>query len=390
MQRKSPTQFNEQIYQEACEWFVEFRSGDLDASARRRFDAWTRKSPENLAAYLEISALWNEGSALDSDRKWDTERLLADAAAGEPTVVELARRSQGDISAVPPADASSERGPISLEHQNRHSPKFGPLSRIAASIAAIGLIAGTVIAYQHFRTPIYATTFGEQRSITLADGSVIDINSHSKIRVRYTTHGRDVDLIEGQALFHVAKDPTRPFIVGTAATQVRAVGTEFDVYKKIGGTVVTVVEGRVVVLLRTEGPTSSNIILEPTRTRTMDQPSVQSQSATNAPMFLSAGEQVIVTHGAMYKAEHPSIAIATSWTQRQLQFESASLSEVAEEFNRYNERQLVIEDPALYDFHITGVFSSSDPASLVRFLRERPGVKVTETAAEIRVSRKTL
>jgi transmembrane sensor len=390
MQRKSPAQFNEQIYQEACEWFVEFRSGDLDASARRRFDAWARKSPENLAAYLEIAALWNEGSTLDSHGKWDTETLIAHAAADEPTIVELAPRSQGDVSAVPPVDASSGRGPMSLEHQRRHSPKFGPLSRIAASIAAIGLIAGTVIGYQHVRTPIYATTFGEQRSITLADGSVIDINSHSKIRVRYTAHGRDVDLIEGQALFHVARDPTRPFIVGSAATQVRAVGTEFDVYKKIGGTVVTVVEGRVAVLLRTEGLTSSDVILEPTRSRTEDQPSAQSQSATNAPMFLSAGEQVTVTRGAMHKAEHPSIAIATSWTQRQIQFESASLSEVAEEFNRYNERQLVIEDPTLYDFHITGVFSSSDPASLVRFLRERPGVKVTETAAEIRVSRKTL
>jgi transmembrane sensor len=60
---------------------------------------------------------------------------------------------------------------------------------------------------------------------------------------------------------------------------------------------------------------------------------------------------------------------------------------VAEEFNRYNERQLIIQDPALYDFHVSGVFSSTDPASLVRFLRERPGVKVIETATEIRVAK---
>jgi ferric-dicitrate binding protein FerR (iron transport regulator) len=60
---------------------------------------------------------------------------------------------------------------------------------------------------------------------------------------------------------------------------------------------------------------------------------------------------------------------------------------VAEEFNRYNERQLVIEDPKLYDFHISGVFSSTDPQSLIRFLRERPGVHVIETASEIRVVR---
>ena len=170
-----------------------------------------------------------------------------------------------------------------------------------------------------------------------------------------------VDLLEGQALFHVAKNPTRPFLVSSATTQVRAVGTEFDVYQKRGGTVVSVVEGRVAVLLRSD-----------------------------APIFLAAGEQVLVTTTAMQKADHPNIAIATSWTQRQLEFESASLSEVAEEFNRYNERQLIIEDPTLYDFHISGIFSSSDPASLVRFLRERPGVRVTETASEIRVSKNIL
>jgi transmembrane sensor len=68
-------------------------------------------------------------------------------------------------------------------------------------------------------------------------------------------------------------------------------------------------------------------------------------------------------------------------------FESASLAEVAEEFNRYNERQLVVRDAGLYEFHISGVFSSTDPASLIRFLRERSGVQVIETAGEIQVRR---
>jgi transmembrane sensor len=349
MQRKPPTQVNEQIYQEACEWFVEFRSGELDAAARRRFDAWARKSPEHLAAYLEIAALWKEGLVLHSPL--DTETLVTEAAADESTVVELPQRP--------------------LEHRGRRSWTLrGGRFWLAASIAGLALMGGTLIAYRHLRAPIYATTFGEQRSITLADGSIVDINSHSKIRVRYLTHERDVDLLEGQALFHVAKDPARPFIVRSAATQVRAVGTEFDVYRKVDvyrrveDTVVTVVEGRVAVQLP--------------------------PGAAKTPLFLSAGEQVLVTPQAMQKAEHPSVAMATSWTRRQIQFESASLADVAEEFNRYNERQLVIEDPTLYDFHITGVFSSSDPASLVRFLRERPGVQVTETAAEIRVSRKIL
>ena len=94
---------------------------------------------------------------------------------------------------------------------------------------------------------------GEQRSIQFEDGSTVDLNSRSKIRVKYSKQERDVELIEGQALFHVAHDTSRPFIVAVGATRVRAVGTQFDVYKKSNGTVVTVVEGRVAVYSAPQG-----------------------------------------------------------------------------------------------------------------------------------------
>jgi transmembrane sensor len=390
MQPKTPLKLNDQIYQEACEWFVESRAGDLDDAGRRRFDLWTRKSPEHMAAYLEIAAIWNEGPTLDSDLKWDVQTLVAQAAADATNIVPLARRSRADDSAEAPSEKPSALGPHKLQVDQKSrsrilSPKW---IRAAASIAAVGLMIGTLIWYQSFRMPIYATTFGEERSITLSDGSIIDINSHSKIRVRYSPHERDVDLLEGEALFHVAKNPGRPFFVSNATTQVRAVGTEFDVYKKLGSTVVTVVEGRVAVLLRSETPTGEAADLTDIKVPSRDKLDARKpRNNRSAPVFLSAGEQVVVTPAAMRKADHPNIAIATAWTQRQLAFEAASLSEVAEEFNRYNQRQLVIEDPSLYDFHISGVFSSSDPASLVRFLRERPGVRVTETESEIRVSK---
>jgi transmembrane sensor len=64
------------------------------------------------------------------------------------------------------------------------------------------------------------------------------------------------------------------------------------------------------------------------------------------------------------------------------------LRDVLDEFNRYNSRQLVIEDRALDDFHISGVYSSTDPASLLRFLREQPGIEVFETDDGVRITRK--
>jgi transmembrane sensor len=386
MQPKAPLKLNDQVYQEACEWFVEFRSGDLDDAGRRRFDLWARKSPEHLAAYLEIAAIWSEGSALDPGLKWDPKTLIAQAAADAANVVPLTDRSSAANASAAVSTLSPGLAPDKLHSRESPPGKSSLLRlRVAASIAAVALTVGTTIWYQNFRMPVYATTFGEQRSITLTDGSVIDINSRSKVRIRYSAQERNVDLLEGQALFHVAKNLARPFLVSTATTQVRAVGTEFDVYQKQGGTVVSVVEGRVAVQLRSKA--AGNETADLSHVAAARQDGAGTQKSDSRPIFLAAGEQVLVTTKTMRKADHPNITIATSWTQRQLEFESASLSEVAEEFNRYNERQLVIEDPTLYDFHITGVFSSADPGSLVRFLRERPGVQVTETASEIRVSK---
>jgi len=380
MERKVQPKLNIQIYEEACDWFVEFRDGDLDANARREFDLWARRSPEHLAAYLEIAAIWNEGPSLDPHQKWDANTLIAQAGKDPANVVPLARSSPGDtVRDTPIAELIADVPHLRM-----------PWPRAAAAIASLGLAIAASIWIQHLRVPTYSTATGEQRSIVLADGSVIKLNSRSKIEIRYSKVERDVNLLQGQALFHVAKDHTRPFVVASGGTSVRAVGTQFDVYQKYSGTIVTVVEGRVAILR--EGATPSDASegsASGSATPNLLAPPVIDASNKVLPdvVYLSAGEQLTVTPKTEQKTAHPNVASATAWTQRQLVFDSASLSDVAEEFNRYNERHLVIQDPALYDFHISGVFSSTDPTSLIRFLRQRPGVKVVETASEIRIAK---
>jgi transmembrane sensor len=196
-------------------------------------------------------------------------------------------------------------------------------------------------------------------------------------------------LLQGQALFRVAKDASRPFIVKTGATLVRAVGTEFDVYQKRDGTVVTVVEGRVAILTGHALPDPGAVpsaIDEPRRSN-LEFPSVPKGQVGN--ILVAAGEQLTVTPRLIKIAEHPNIANATAWTQRQLVFESASLADVADEFNRYNDRQLIVADPRLETFHVSGLFSSTDPASLIRFLRERPELRILETESQIRIEKNT-
>jgi transmembrane sensor len=379
MERRA--KLNSQIYEEACEWFVECRAGDLDDTSRHAFDCWLRKSPEHLSAYLELSAIWNEGPMLDPRGKFDRDTLIAQAASDRDNVIDLSGSRNGGDAFQYDVVAPAKEGHYRFRHR-----------RFAALAASIVLVAAAALLYvRTLQAPTYATAIGEQRLLALMDGSTVELNSRSKIVVRYSPQGRNVELLQGQALFRVAKDANRPFIVKTGATLVRAVGTEFDVYQKRDGTVVTVVEGRVAILTghstALAGHGSPPTAVDASRPSNLEFPTVPAGQVGN--IMVTAGEQLTVTPKLVQIAEHPNIATATAWTQRQLIFESASLADVADEFNRYNDRQLIVADPRLETFHVSGVFSSTDPASLIRFLRARPELRILETESQIRIEKNT-
>lgn len=373
---------NAQISEEAAEWFVEFRTGDIDAAGRRAFDAWVRSSPEHLRAYVEIAAIWNEGSELDAERMLDIDTLTAQVHA-QDNVIPLGQRRELPSNTDKPGTTLSRR------------------FAIAASVAFLTIATATLLWFQLYRTPTYVTEVGEQRSIRLADGSTVELNSRSRLRVRFTEAERTVELLEGQALFNVAKNPLRPFIVQSDGTRVRAVGTQFDVYKKHGGTVVTVVEGRVAVLTNESrsGTGKSTAADHPREAQPASSPSSNaaaagmsakpsveefSGGADHAAVFLNAGEQITVTAQAAPQPARVNVAAVTAWTQRQLVLESLPLADVAEEFNRYSARRLVVEDSATHALRLSGVFAT-DPDLLIRYLRERPDITVDETQTEIRI-----
>jgi transmembrane sensor len=349
---------NAQIVDEAAAWFVEFSEGDVDARGRSEFNRWLRTSPEHVRAYLQISALW-ENSSLIRGSSHDAGALIARALAEENVV------SFGSASPpIPAAPALLPQNPL---------PKLR-LHAIGFLLILVCAIAGAGLWFEYYRVPFYATELGEQRTITLSDGSTVQLNSHSRIRIRFTPQSRALDLIEGQALFRVVKDHARPFLVRSNGVGVRAVGTQFDVYRKENGTVVTVLEGRVAVLAKAgEG---AGLDANPS-----------AQAGNPAPVLVSAGEQITATPRAVGTPRRADTAAAVAWTQQRLVFDFAPLSEVVDEFNRYNVRKLVIKDEKLRGFHISGDFPSGDPGLFVQFVRERFGVSVSQTDAEILISR---
>jgi transmembrane sensor len=416
MKPKTPlSKVNRLILEEASGWFVDFRVGDVDEHSRERFDEWLRRSPEHIRAYMEIARTYVELPLGNLAGKIDVDALIAYAHSGENIVPFYdAGNAQSNQSRVMSAETDH---PEALARKAERTRRLRRRLLAAATCASVLVIAGA-ICWNIVRFPSYSTDIGERRSITLSDGSTVDLNARSRMRIEFSQKERRVELVDGQALFQVSKDKNRPFIVSSGDATVRAVGTQFDVYRRGTGTTVTVLEGRVAVY--------SNAHIGSTATGSAETASVSPPSdglpprvsghSTSAPqlrttfssdsvaplphtppglvdssdstaVLLSAGEQVTVRPAEPIAApQHADIASTTVWMQHRLMFDGSKLSDVVQEFNRYNRRQLIIEGERLSDLHVSGVYSSNDPASLIRFLSDQPGIKITEEDDEIRIA----
>jgi transmembrane sensor len=401
MKPKSPNT-NSQILDEASEWFVEFRAGDVDAPTRERFDEWLRQSPEHIRAYMGIARIYVEVPPPQVSRDIDVPALIAYA------------NSAGNVVPLPSRLAARQPTRLELEASSAQSPPahsegvFIRHRALAASLITGVVVVAGLLAWQRERYPEFTTDIGEHRSLALADGSTVDLNARSKVLVEFSASERRVELLEGQALFQVAKDKSRPFIVKSGDATVRAVGTQFDVDRKNTGTTVTVIEGRVVVYSEVRPETSVVPVSSgessahprtPAVTKIQNSPAIAGAppdlppdlappTETGSAVYVGAGEQVTVSSQALAPPEHADVGAATAWMQRRLVFDGTTLSDVVEQFNRNNRRQLIIESASLEGYHVSGTYSSTDPASLVRFLREQPGFKITETDNAVRIAAK--
>jgi transmembrane sensor len=374
---------NNQIYDEATEWLVKHREGDLSPQEKGQFDSWLRASPQHMRAYLEMSAIWEDLPAVVADGQ-PTPQELIDGAKSDGNVHRLDTDHRDNRA----ADAHR-----ALPGAAMGGAKRGPRARLFSLAAAllIAIIGGAY--WYELERNTYTTGIGEQRSIVLADGSTIELNSRSRVRIHYTKAQRDVNLIEGQALFRVAHDLARPFVVHSGVTKVLAVGTQFDVYRKRAATVVTVIEGKVEVL----AGASLDAAPSPPAVTAQSPVADASGSRKGRGIYLTAGEQLSIPTGSPSQAAEASanrspqpanVATVMAWTQHFLIFESSPLTDVAEEFNRYNRRPLVITDREIASMHISGIFSSADPALFLKFLRAQPELTVAETDTEIRIGKR--
>ncbi len=342
MSASTYTSTDQRIAEEAAQWLIELEDGGADASA---FAAWLHASPRHVEEFLLISAVWRAADGIDDAHEIDIEGLVAQA---RDNVKRL----------------DDESATISRSFAVRDRMRSALRSRLTAVVAALALL-GTLWMGLHDNALDYRTAVGEQRVVKLPDGSIVTLNTRSRIKVRLAEHERSVELIKGEALFEVAHDEQRPFRVLAGATVVRAVGTQFNVYRTRSGTTVSVVEGIVELTSRSEHPTSGT----PTADR---------------PERVKAGEQAqLSAQGEMLQHAATEIDPVIAWRERRLIFRNEPLAAIAAEFNRYNATRLTVEGPATSARRITGVFDADNPGALIAFLQGDPQLTVESRDNEV-------
>ncbi len=212
---------------------------------------------------------------------------------------------------------------------------------LAASVAVATFGGFAILA----RRQVFDTRKGEVRVAPLADGSVVTLNTASRLSVEFSTHRRAVTLIEGEALFDVAKDRSRPFVVTAGATQVRAVGTSFTVRRLENQPVQVLVREGVVEVTQSDHPIPTPL-----------------RATLNTEVIASTGD----AHPALAIVAAPELDRQLAWREGRLAFEGQTLTQAAAEFARYSDTRIIIDDPSLGQEEIAGLYQANDPVGFSR------------------------
>jgi transmembrane sensor len=333
---------NSSITEQAAEWLVELSDPGITDARRRQFMSWLKLSPQHIEEFLAIAALEQE----IAEQPIALADILAEFHRAEPTPPEPLFGG-----AITPAVAAT---PPRRRMRSRRMLRW--LAAASVAVSALLLTQFTGVDAPAVR---HGTAIGEQRSVALADGSIVMLNTLSQVEVRMDRSTRHVNLLAGEAMFDVVADRERPFVVQAGSVSLKVLGTKFSVYRMDAMTRLAVVEGTV---------------------QLVPNDRVADAILVGAGETLVAGREGVMPGGAGVDFE-----TAVAWTDRRLIFNAAPLAQVVHEFNRYNAVPLVVEDSELAARPVTTVFKANDVGALVTFLELEPDVEVQHDDDAIRI-----
>ena len=318
--------------EEASYWLIKLDSDELTSEESLNLRQWLDANPEHKDALLELAVLWNKMDVLS----------------------EL-----------------SELFPLSRTTRSRFSVRRLATAACILMAVVMGVYLGTRLHTAGLPDrmqidTVYRTAVGEQKQITLPDGSVTSLNTASIMEVSYTSKQRTIRLVEGEAHFNVAHNKNWPFLVYAGTGIIRAVGTAFSVHLK-GKDVEVVVDQGTVKIASTQGiqvDTSTNLeAIKPTSFQTT----------------ITAGQGVEYENEAIHPVQIIDPKLMTqklSWQHGMLVFDGDPLEKVVREICRYTNTRIVIKDPALRNIRVGGYFKTGETEALLTVLQDNFSIQV--------------
>lgn len=350
----------------ATYWFARVHSGDFSVAEGERFLEWRQADSQNEFEYRALESIW-QSSLLIPDE--ELREMLDDAdLASAVSSAEVSGSESGSHPAWMPNSAESlnsgSGSPIGAYRSNELSrtsfavPPNAARRRFLWQGATLGAVAllgagGVYLAQQDTVSHAlsYTTAFGEQKTVTLPDGSEVHMNVSTELVLHYQAHRRQLTLLKGEAMFAVQSDKNRPFIVDAGQVQVEVTGTVFNVRRHAQGNVeVAVTEGSVHV---SSGPWWNR------------------QQASLTPGMLAQGSEE-----QAWSVQRTDVAARTAWRQGKVVFRDQTLDEVVQEMNRYLPEPIELMDEKLKRLRMAGVFNIEDAQGFLLALQEQLPVTV--------------
>ena len=364
---------DKQLGLEAADWLVRLQDRDPDreepypdlAERVKAFWKWLYRSADHMRAFFETMETDRRLHSIDPHASISVQALLADTAE--------------DVVKFPHSMHGASQSMLGQQYTVRQANRLRWRLTLVASLTALAAmtIALALVLYPgRASTAFYTTGIGERQIITLDDGSVMTLNTSTRVAVTLDRHLREIHLLAGEALFDVRHHFYRPFRVVSDDVLLEDLGTQFDVYRKATGTQILVLQGRVQVNCAcTQG------IARPPGDGGFDRSEVPRVKAAST-VTLGAGEQaeITVTSGnasLQRQAIRPEeMKRAVAWKDGALLFNGETLARAVEEFNRYSYQRLVVADPSIANLRVGGFYMDGDADGFVKALQVGFGILV--------------
>jgi transmembrane sensor len=325
------------IDEEAAAWIWRMDSAAVAAADRQAFEAWLRQDPRHRRAAAELSTVWGALDGL-SEAKRD-EKIATFSNAAKPQV-------------------------------SHHSHRWW----FAAAAMIVGAVGGAIWLQQGSERQTLATAVGQQRNVTLTDGSIVNLNTNTIVETDLRRRTREIYLRKGEAHFQVAHDRSRPFLVHAGDAVVRAVGTAFEVRVLADQHVDVVVnEGRVEVQAALPAPVPEN-------------PSARVRPAAAATVrALNAGERLsTASHDyVVTPITAQQLSSELAWREGAIIFDGEPLSEAIAEIERYTDARIIVSDPQIAALRVGGRFRTGDVQEFFDALQTALPVSIRHAAGGV-------